>query len=105
MMSDKCERCIHRNVCADLYCYQCDSGCCDECGFYCVVDKDNIDNCDNFVDKTDVAEVKHGEWIAPTQINGRTFNIPHCSVCEYVPCDKGKFCPNCGADMRGINNE
>lgn len=49
----------------------------------------------------DVAKVKHGEWITPTKINGRTFDIPHCSVCENVPCDKGNYCPNCGAKMDG----
>lgn len=52
----------------------------------------------------DVAEVRHGKWITPTKINGRTFDIPHCSVCGNVPCDKGKYCPNCGADMRGDKN-
>ncbi len=46
-------------------------------------------------------DVKCGEWITPTKIDGRTFNIPHCSVCEFVPCDKGHYCSNCGAKMDG----
>ena len=44
-----------------------------------------------------------GEWIIPTKIGGRAFNIPHCSVCKGVPCgvdENTNFCPNCGADMR-----
>ena len=52
----------------------------------------------------DVVEVRHGEWKTPTTINGRAFNVPHCSVCEGIPCgvDKNtKFCPNCGAKMKG----
>lgn len=30
--------------------------------------------------------VKHGKWVKPTKIAGRSFDIPHCSVCEGVPC-------------------
>ena len=53
--------------------------------------------------KKDLVEVKHGHWIIPTKIGNRSFNIPHCSVCEGVPCgvdEHTKYCPNCGADMR-----
>lgn len=49
----------------------------------------------------DVVEVKHGEWIRPTTINGKIFDLPHCPVCENIPCDEGKYCPNCGAKMDG----
>ena len=45
-----------------------------------------------------------GHWITPTVIGGRAFNVPHCSVCEGIPCgvDKNtKFCPYCGARMKG----
>lgn len=50
--------------------------------------------------------VVHGEWVRPTMINGVNFDIPHCSVCETVPCDEGKYCPNCGASMtRGKTDE
>ena len=47
-----------------------------------------------------------GEWIRPTKINGRSFNIPHCSNCEEVPCgidEHTRYCPNCGAKME-VNN-
>ena len=47
----------------------------------------------------DVVEVVYGEWVRPTIINGRTFDIPHCSVCDDVPCDTKNYCPNCGAKM------
>ena len=46
--------------------------------------------------------VKHGRWIKPTKINGRSFNIVHCSVCVGVPCgvdENTRYCPNCGAKM------
>ena len=53
----------------------------------------------------DVVEVKHGEWIRPTIIHGMTIaGLLHCSVCGEVPCDEGKYCPNCGAKMDGKND-
>ena len=51
----------------------------------------------------DVEEVRHGEWEYP-------FNrdIAKCTVCDFCVQDKinnvsemYKFCPSCGADMRG----
>ena len=45
-----------------------------------------------------------GEWISPTTIGGRAFSIPHCSACNGIPCgvdENTKFCPNCGAKMKG----
>jgi len=47
-------------------------------------------------------EKMRGEWIFPTVVNGRSFNIPHCSICGGVPCgtdENTKFCANCGAPM------
>ena len=51
-----------------------------------------------------VAPVVHGRWVFPTKFGGRSFNIPHCSVCEGVPCgvdENTNYCPNCGARMDG----
>ena len=45
-----------------------------------------------------------GEGISPTIIGGRAFNVFHCSVCDGVPCgvdENTKYCPNCGAKMKG----
>lgn len=56
----------------------------------------------------DVVEVKHGEWITPTRIKRMTIAVPHCSLCGNVPCDKGFYCPWCGAKMdlkEGITND
>lgn len=47
--------------------------------------------------------VVHGEWVE--------YEVPHiicCSECDWGTSidEKGfKFCPNCGADMRGGKNE
>lgn len=50
----------------------------------------------------DVAEVKRGEWV-----EYQTPNIICCSECDWatgVDEKSFKFCPNCGADMRGKKN-
>ena len=56
------------------------------------------------VPTADVVEVVHGRWVRPTKIGHRSYNIPHCSVCNGVPCgvdEHTKYCPNCGARMDG----
>ena len=46
---------------------------------------------------------RHGEWIDFDD----DYSVYDCSVCgERAPNDiKWNFCPNCGADMRGENND
>ena len=49
-----------------------------------------------------VEKVWRGEWITPTIIGGRAYNIPHCSACNGVPCgtdEHTRFCAHCGAPM------
>ena len=53
----------------------------------------------------DVVEVKRGEWIAKR--NPWVDNCYVCSICGTQISflgSKPKFCPHCGADMRGSNN-
>ena len=56
----------------------------------------------------DAVPVRHGYW---ENANGRPKTyIRKCSVCgkEAYFCGRGcsyKFCPNCGADMRGNSDE
>ena len=52
----------------------------------------------------DVKEVVCGQWKYITSGEG----LYECSVCngwQYIPNDMFDFCPHCGADMRGIDNE
>ena len=50
------------------------------------------------------ADKPQGEWVG-----GRVGHSPGytCSICGYgvYPWNNTNFCPNCGADMRGENNE
>lgn len=55
------------------------------------------------------AEPKKGKWISEGQKN-KGFNFwMHCSLCGYktidAPSSRTNYCPNCGADMKGEENE
>ena len=64
----------------------------------------------------DVAPVRHGHWISLTECANEGV---YCSICkkkvwksDYAWCNKkirnklrSNYCPNCGADMRGSNDE
>ena len=54
------------------------------------------------ITREQVEKVWKGEWIIPTIIGGRAYNIPHCSACNGVPCgtdEHTRFCAHCGAPM------
>ena len=51
-----------------------------------------------YINALPTIEPKHGEWIDFK-------NGWKCNACEKWNSEKSKFCPNCGADMRGENNE
>ena len=43
----------------------------------------------------------HGEWQEPFESNGKTYHkCTHCHISSELILF-GNFCPNCGADMRG----
>ena len=49
------------------------------------------------------AERKKGRWITKST-NGEMFDV--CSACGYVEWDDShNYCPNCGAEMRGEEDE
>ena len=56
--------------------------------------------CNSIKNKSDVVEVKHGEW--QRQKNGFYFL---CSVCGKAAATKGNYCHNCGAKMDGGRND
>ena len=54
----------------------------------------------------DVAPVRHGRW--PEQEKYTFGTMYDCSICGNRILDNGhswNYCPNCGADMRGSNDE
>lgn len=53
----------------------------------------------------DVREVVHGEWEIVTGSNGKEYMV--CTNCRVQQDLTGvfSFCPNCGAEMRGGNDD
>ena len=70
----------------------------------------NVTNCNETLIKDAVKLIEsqfrpRGEWIS-----NNTVQIPcnfgrHCSICNYTVEFVTNYCPSCGADMRGENNE
>ena len=47
-------------------------------------------------------ERKTGKWVEKPHVYG----VAYCSLCDYeLHTNDTNFCPNCGADMRGDQNE
>ena len=61
------------------------------------------------VEGADVRENVKGEWIDYGQYaEGHSHREIVCSICGYTYkgfLNEYKFCPNCGADMRGENEQ
>lgn len=63
---------------------------------------DFIESGVNLIPAADVRENKHGEWIEKPINVGTPETDYFCSECNWASWrQKTKFCPNCGADMRG----
>lgn len=45
-----------------------------------------------------------GHWIEHLHQSGETWDC-ECSKCGVLTEDDSNYCPNCGADMRGNDNE
>ena len=51
-------------------------------------------------------ERKKGKWIGePKDGIEAMFFKPKCSVCGFESAEVKNYCPNCGADMRGEDDE
>lgn len=60
------------------------------------------------VPSADVAPVRHGKWNVEWDAERdqkRLFVRIVCSNCGLKTGQKSNYCPNCGANMRGINYE
>ena len=56
--------------------------------------------------RCDSADRPIGKWIfEPKDAIELMFTKPKCSECGFESADGGNFCSNCGADMRGGEDE
>lgn len=54
----------------------------------------------------DVRENIRGEWVYHTEpLAGSPYGHYTCSLCDEMSWDESNFCPNCGAQMRGDNDD
>lgn len=73
--------------------------------------------CMDFISRSDVQEIKHGEWekyYPENEFENKHEGLYHCSICGHgvdvvdgtiTPLDRGiNYCPDCGAKMDGGNN-
>jgi len=52
----------------------------------------------------DVQPVKHGKWIYNKPPDDWIMSLYTCSICRNLEDGHPDYCPNCGADMRGIED-
>ena len=75
---------------------------CVKCEHYYETEEDGgvAGNC-----KVDTAHLSErtGEWKTDNVYAGIGFY--RCDQCNFRQSEKSRYCPNCGADMRGKNNE
>ena len=62
------------------------------------------------IPSADVVERKHGEWIGKNGNRKRCLECGEFALYKFVNVGsfhekQSNFCPHCGADMRGNNNE
>ena len=82
-----CKDCLHHKSCFNMA-FRC--GCKAEA-------LDGAETCEDFKNKADYAEVKHGYWADTDPLEWA------CSVCGYrvKRWNSTPYCPNCGAKMDG----
>lgn len=57
-------------------------------------------------DAITIDPAKHGRWIfEPKDAIEMMFTLPKCSLCGSESSDVGNYCPNCGAFMKGEQDE
>lgn len=55
-------------------------------------------------EQADVQPIRRGHWIEKVSYSGWGVSIYTCSECENAETIPSKFCPNCGAELREVEN-
>ena len=56
---------------------------------------------EEWIDNFPSVDIPQGEWI---DVNGDG-SLWRCDQCKDTACCKGNFCPNCGARMKGADDD
>ena len=72
------------------------------------IDEDSCYNVINVIDREptiDAVPVVHGEWVKEPMTFEKFYNDPYvsanCSICGTRSRERGNYCHNCGAKMKG----
>ena len=81
-----CKDCFYDRVCPHIYDY-------------------DADRCGAFINKAEVVEVRHGEWVH-SDLAATWHGKDECGECHYHTADRVdlscfNYCPYCGAKMDG----
>lgn len=95
-----CEKCLHYEMCLEKFLNA------KKDGFYEFVDEEeyfsHADECDFFV--TGYRKQSEGEWLVKWRSTFPQYEPSEyeCSNCGYRRTVLHKYCPNCGAKMKGV---
>lgn len=96
---------IEREQAREVICGWCEYDSCPGYDYY-------WDKCDakrrlGDIPSADVQPVVHGHWIQNYETDdGRQLRCSECGMVYWVGKGRdGNYCPNCGADMRGVDND
>ena len=64
---------------------------------------DILEKINELIDAVNMLEPKHGRW--KHHQYGNTAGYYECDNCGKINSYKSNYCPKCGADMRGEENE
>lgn len=89
---EKCGDCLHAEVCEVIT-------------KLIAFNRNNPAYCKKFRNSSDVAPVRHGRWLwnETGKLGWEQYYI--CSNCGDKEYWESKFCPNCGAYMRGESTD
>lgn len=99
-MKATCKDCYHCRACHEMYLL----AVAQEDDFF---ERHDAETCEDFKNKADYAEVKHGEWIKldgewREQSTNKPLIIHQCSFCgTFYQNAPYNYCPHCGAKMDG----
>ena len=66
----------------------------------CDINEDILNECDAFYN-AGYRKQNEGEWI----IKGNYFQRLVCTACGGIGVTMSRFCPNCGAKMKGVSSQ
>ena len=97
-----------RKIISDICPFYKEYGTCEQCNTELDIDGEPcyFECMANAIINNGYSKQSEGEWIAKeTMIRSPFARNYYCSACNYEPIEVKSYCPNCGAKMKGANDE